>query len=52
MPEILNIPIGMRDFGLDNDGVDGASERFDFEVFQRSVKTSIVDIDELSRLAL
>ena len=47
---LLDMPVVMLGFGLDTDGLHGANEHFSIEMFQRGIETSIVYLDEVSRL--
>jgi acetylornithine deacetylase/succinyl-diaminopimelate desuccinylase-like protein len=47
---LMGIPIVMMGFGLDDDGLHGANERFGIENFRRGIQTAIVFMDEISRL--
>jgi acetylornithine deacetylase/succinyl-diaminopimelate desuccinylase-like protein len=47
---LLDMPVVMMGFGLDTDGLHGTNEHFSLEMFQRGIETSIVFLDEISRL--
>lgn len=47
---LLDMPVVMMGFGLDTDGLHGTNEHFSIEMFQRGIETSIVYLDEVSRL--
>jgi acetylornithine deacetylase/succinyl-diaminopimelate desuccinylase-like protein len=47
---LLEMPVVMMGFGLDTDGLHGTNEHFSIEMFQRGIETSIVYLDEISRL--
>jgi acetylornithine deacetylase/succinyl-diaminopimelate desuccinylase-like protein len=48
---LLKIPVVMMGFGLDGDGLHSPNEHYSIEMFQRGIETSIVYMDELSKLA-
>lgn len=47
---LLEMPVVMMGFGLDTDGLHGTNEHFSIEMFQRGIETSIVYLDEISKL--
>jgi acetylornithine deacetylase/succinyl-diaminopimelate desuccinylase-like protein len=47
---LMNIPVVMMGFGLDDDGLHGANERFGVENLRRGIATSIAFLDEVSQL--
>lgn len=47
---LMGIPVVMMGFGLDDDGLHGANERFGIENFRRGIETAIEYMGEISRL--
>ena len=48
--DLMNIPVVMMGFGLDDDGLHSPNERFSIEMFHRGIETAIVYLDELAQL--
>jgi acetylornithine deacetylase/succinyl-diaminopimelate desuccinylase-like protein len=46
--ELMNIPVVMMGYGLDDDGLHSPNERFSIEMFHRGIETAIVYLEELS----
>lgn len=49
--DLMDIPVIMMGYGLDDDGLHSPNERFSIEMFHRGIATAIVYLDELARLA-
>ena len=48
--DLMNIPVVMMGYGLDDDGLHSPNERFGIEMFQRGIETAIVYLEELAKL--
>jgi acetylornithine deacetylase/succinyl-diaminopimelate desuccinylase-like protein len=46
--ELMNIPVVMMGYGLDDDGLHSPNERFSIEMFHRGIETAIVYLEELA----
>ena len=47
---LMNIPVVMMGYGLDDDGLHSPNERFSIDMFHRGIQTAIVYLDELANL--
>jgi acetylornithine deacetylase/succinyl-diaminopimelate desuccinylase-like protein len=47
---LMNIPVVMMGYGLDDDGLHSPNERFSIEMFHRGIETAIVYLEELAQL--
>lgn len=47
---LMQIPVVMMGFGLDDDGLHAPNESYSIEMFQRGIETAIVYLDELAQL--
>ncbi len=47
---LMDIPVVMLGFGLDDDGLHSPNERYSIEMFHRGIETSIVYLEELAEL--
>ncbi|KXK22967.1 MAG: peptidase dimerization domain-containing protein [Chloroflexi bacterium OLB15] len=48
---LMNIPVIMMGFGLDDDGLHSPNERFSVEMFHRGIETAIVYLDEMANIS-
>ncbi len=48
--DMMNIPVVLMGYGLDDDGLHSPNERFSIEMFQRGIETAIVYLEELAQL--
>ncbi len=48
--DLMKIPVVMMGYGLDSDGLHAANEHYSIEMFERSIETAIVYLDELAQL--
>lgn len=48
--DLMDIPVVMMGYGLDDDGLHSPNERFSIEMFHRGVETAIVYLEELAQL--
>ena len=48
--DLMDIPVVMMGFGLDDDGLHSPNERFSIEMFHRGIETAIVYLEELAQL--
>lgn len=48
--ELMEIPVVMMGYGLDDDGLHSPNERFSIEMFHRGIETAIVYLEELALL--
>mgnify|MGYP001256894257 CR=1 FL=1 len=48
--DMMDIPVVMMGYGLDDDGLHSPNERFSIEMFHRGVETAIVYLEELSQM--
>jgi acetylornithine deacetylase/succinyl-diaminopimelate desuccinylase-like protein len=48
--KLMQIPVVMMGYGLDDDGLHAANESYSVEMFQRGIETAIVYLEELSSL--
>ena len=48
--DLMNIPVVMMGYGLDDDGLHSPNERFGIEMFQQGIETAIVYLEELAKL--
>ncbi len=48
--DLMNIPVVMMGYGLDDDGLHSPNERFSIEMFHRGIETAIVYLEELAQL--
>jgi acetylornithine deacetylase/succinyl-diaminopimelate desuccinylase-like protein len=48
--DLMNIPVLLMGYGLDDDGLHSPNERFSIEMFHRGVETAIVYMEELAQL--
>ena len=49
--DLMNIPVVMMGYGLDDDGLHSPNERFSIEMFHRGIETAIVYLEELATAA-
>lgn len=49
--DLMDIPVLMMGYGLDDDGLHSPNERFSVEMFHRGIETAIVFLDELAQMA-
>ena len=49
--DLMDIPVVMMGYGLDDDGLHSPNERFSIEMFARGIETAIVYLEELAELA-
>ncbi|MCA9867326.1 MAG: dipeptidase [Anaerolineae bacterium] len=49
---LMNIPVVMMGYGLDDDGLHSPNERYSIEMFERGIETAIVYLDELAQSSL
>ncbi len=47
---LMQIPVVMMGYGLDDDGLHAPNESYSVEMFQRGIETAIVYLEELARL--
>ena len=47
---LMQIPVVMMGYGLDDDGLHAPNESYSIEMFQRGIETAIVYLDELAQL--
>jgi acetylornithine deacetylase/succinyl-diaminopimelate desuccinylase-like protein len=47
---LMNIPVMLMGYGLDDDGLHSPNERYSIEMFHRGIETAIVYLEELSKL--
>lgn len=47
--KLMQIPVVMMGYGLDDDGLHAANESYSVEMFQRGIETAIVYLEELAR---
>jgi acetylornithine deacetylase/succinyl-diaminopimelate desuccinylase-like protein len=47
---LMNIPVMLMGYGLDDDGLHSPNERYSIEMFHRGIETAIVYLEELSNL--
>jgi acetylornithine deacetylase/succinyl-diaminopimelate desuccinylase-like protein len=47
---IMDIPVVMMGYGLEDDGLHSPNEHYSLEMFQRGIETAIVYLDELAHL--
>jgi acetylornithine deacetylase/succinyl-diaminopimelate desuccinylase-like protein len=48
--DLMDIPVVMMGYGLDDDGLHSPNERFSIEMFERGIQTAIVYLEELALL--
>ena len=48
---LMDIPVVMMGYGLDDDGLHSPNERFSIEMFHRGIETAIVYLEELAQAA-
>ena len=48
--DLMDIPVVMMGYGLDDDGLHSPNEHFTIEMFHRGIETAIVYLEELGRL--
>lgn len=48
--ELMEIPVVMMGYGLDDDGLHSPNERYSIEMFERGIATAIVYLEELAEL--
>jgi acetylornithine deacetylase/succinyl-diaminopimelate desuccinylase-like protein len=48
--DIMDIPVVMMGYGLEDDGLHSPNEHYSLEMFQRGIETAIVYLDELAQL--
>ncbi|MCB8987514.1 MAG: dipeptidase [Ardenticatenaceae bacterium] len=48
--DLMDIPVVMMGYGLDDDGLHSPNERFSIEMFHRGVETAIVYLEELAQI--
>ena len=48
---LMQIPVVMMGFGLDDDGLHAPNESYSIEMFQRGIETAIVYLDELALIS-
>jgi acetylornithine deacetylase/succinyl-diaminopimelate desuccinylase-like protein len=49
--DLMDIPVVMMGYGLDDDGLHSPNERFSIEMFHRGIETAIVYLEELAEMA-
>jgi acetylornithine deacetylase/succinyl-diaminopimelate desuccinylase-like protein len=49
--DLMDIPVVMMGYGLDDDGLHSPNERFSIEMFHRGIETAIVYLEELAAAA-
>ncbi len=49
--DLMDIPVVMMGYGLDDDGLHSPNERFSIEMFHRGIETAIVYLEELANIA-
>ena len=49
--DLMDIPVVMMGYGLDDDGLHSPNERFSIEMFHRGIETAIVYLEELALIA-
>ena len=49
--DLMDIPVVMMGYGLDDDGLHSPNERFSIEMFHRGIETAIVYLEELALLS-
>ena len=49
--DLMDIPVVMMGYGLDDDGLHSPNERFSIEMFHRGIETAIVYLEELAQAA-
>lgn len=49
--DLMNIPVVMMGYGLDDDGLHSPNESFTIEMFHRGIETAVVYLEELAQLA-
>jgi acetylornithine deacetylase/succinyl-diaminopimelate desuccinylase-like protein len=47
---LMQIPVVMMGYGLDDDGLHAPNESYSLEMFQRGIETAIVYLEELAHL--
>ena len=47
---LLDIPVVLMGYGLDDDGLHSPNEKYSIEMFQRGIETAIVYLEELAQL--
>jgi len=47
--DLMDIPVVMMGYGLDDDGLHSPNERFSIEMFHRGIETAIVYLEELAQ---
>lgn len=47
--DLMDIPVVMMGYGLDDDGLHSPNERFSIEMFHRGIETAIIYLEELSQ---
>lgn len=48
--DLMDIPVLLMGYGLDDDGLHSPNERYSIEMFQRGIETAIVYLEELAQL--
>ena len=48
--ELMQIPVVMMGYGLDDDGLHSPNESYSIEMFERGIATAIVYLQELAEL--
>ena len=48
--DMMDIPVVLMGYGLDDDGLHSPNERFSIEMFHRGVETAVVYLEELAQL--
>lgn len=48
--DLMDIPVALMGYGLDDDGLHSPNERFSIEMFHRGIETAIVYLEELAQL--
>ncbi len=48
--KLMQIPVVMMGYGLDDDGLHAANESYSIEMFERGIETAIVYLEELAQL--
>jgi acetylornithine deacetylase/succinyl-diaminopimelate desuccinylase-like protein len=48
--DLLQVPVVMMGYGLDDDGLHAANESYSLDMFNRGIETAIVYMDELAQL--
>lgn len=49
--DLMDIPVVMMGYGLDDDGLHSPNERFSIEMFHRGIETAIVYLEELASIS-